>query len=355
MPTVRERDGRHQALVRIKKNGVIVHQETKTFDSEKLARAWGEQVEKRIKKVGVPGRSMDRKTLATLLTDYLEALEASSTVLRGRSSELMQLAADKIGHTALTDLQASTFTQFALRRRKDGAGPSTVMHNLATLRAVLNAAKPMFGYDLDGKMVAEAVAVSRRLGAVGKSDSRERLPTAKELDDIEADFNRIAAHPSTVIPMAQIMRLAVELPRRLGELCDIRWLDLDKKKRTVLLRDTKDPNEVRNELIAVPPSAMAIIDTLPVIDERVLPYKPESISAAWQRACARLGIEDLHFHDLRHAGITALFAQGLSIPEVAIISGHKNWAMLRRYTHPSVTALSEKLNAGIEEAPSTGA
>lgn len=49
---------------------------------------------------------------------------------------------------------------------------------------------------------------------------------------------------------------------------------------------------------------------------------------------------------LRHEGISRLFEQGISIPEVALISGHQSRAMLRRYTNLSAQTLSEKLNAG---------
>ncbi|MBW8829427.1 MAG: tyrosine-type recombinase/integrase, partial [Burkholderiales bacterium] len=44
-------------------------------------------------------------------------------------------------------------------------------------------------------------------------------------------------------------------------------------------------------------------------------------------------IKDLRFHDLRHTGITMLFWRGLRVEEVAIVSGHTNWAQLKRYTH----------------------
>ena len=52
---------------------------------------------------------------------------------------------------------------------------------------------------------------------------------------------------------------------------------------------------------------------------------------------------DLRFHDLRHEGITRLFDAGLSIPEVAMISGHKSWGMLKRYTHMSPKSVADKL------------
>jgi site-specific recombinase XerD len=46
-----------------------------------------------------------------------------------------------------------------------------------------------------------------------------------------------------------------------------------------------------------------------------------------------LKIEDLHFHDLRHEGTSRLFEAGFSIEQVALVTGHKDWKMPRRYTH----------------------
>jgi hypothetical protein len=41
----------------------------------------------------------------------------------------------------------------------------------------------------------------------------------------------------------------------------------------------------------------------------------------------------LQFHDLRHEAISRFFEMGLSVPEVALISGHRDMRMLFRYTH----------------------
>ena len=38
-------------------------------------------------------------------------------------------------------------------------------------------------------------------------------------------------------------------------------------------------------------------------------------------------------HDLRHEAVSRFFELGLSIPEVALISGHRDVRMLFRYTH----------------------
>ena len=51
----------------------------------------------------------------------------------------------------------------------------------------------------------------------------------------------------------------------------------------------------------------------------------------------------LRFHDLRHEAVSRFFEKGLSLPEVAAISGHKDPRMLMRYTHPKAEAIAVKL------------
>jgi site-specific recombinase XerD len=54
-----------------------------------------------------------------------------------------------------------------------------------------------------------------------------------------------------------------------------------------------------------------------------------------------LGIEDLDFHDLRHEGTSRLLEAGFAIEQVSLVTGHKDWKMLRRYTHLKPEALHE--------------
>jgi len=52
----------------------------------------------------------------------------------------------------------------------------------------------------------------------------------------------------------------------------------------------------------------------------------------------------LRFNDMRHEGISRLFEKGFQIPEVALVSGHKDWKMLKRYTNLRPENLLKKLN-----------
>ena len=63
----------------------------------------------------------------------------------------------------------------------------------------------------------------------------------------------------------------------------------------------------------------------------------------WERLKKRVGVVDLRFHDLRHEAISRFFEMGLSVPEVALISGHKDPRMLFRYTHLRAEDVAKKL------------
>ena len=89
---------------------------------------------------------------------------------------------------------------------------------------------------------------------------------------------------------------------------------------------------------------------MPKRKSEIFPYSPDAITANFTRACKLLGIEDLHFHDLRHDGISRLFEMGWNIPHVAAVSGHRSWVTLKRYTHIRETGDKYATWAGLQLA-----
>jgi len=73
------------------------------------------------------------------------------------------------------------------------------------------------------------------------------------------------------------------------------------------------------------------------------PMSANAVRLAWDRLKKKGNIKDLHFHDLRHEAISRFFEKGLSIPEVALISGHRDYKMLFRYTHLKAEDILRKL------------
>ena len=72
---------------------------------------------------------------------------------------------------------------------------------------------------------------------------------------------------------------------------------------------------------------------IPLHKAPLFSYSLRGLSGAFLRLCRRIGIDNLHFHDLRHEATSRLFEKGLNPVEVATITGHKDTRMLMRYTH----------------------
>jgi integrase len=112
--------------------------------------------------------------------------------------------------------------------------------------------------------------------------------------------------------------------------------DLNEQDRTITIRDRKHPTEKQGNDQEVPllGEAFDIVKRQPKTDKegRIFPVTDGTISSIFPRACNALKIEDLRFHDLRHEGVSRLFEKGYTIEQVALVSGHRDWKMLARYT-----------------------
>jgi integrase len=131
---------------------------------------------------------------------------------------------------------------------------------------------------------------------------------------------------------------------RRGEILNMHWRDVSYEKRTLRVPITKNGHA---RTIPLSSRALALLRTLSdartLGTERILPVTENAAKMAWKRLAKRARLEDLRFHDLRHEAISRFFEKGLNVPEVALISGHRDPRMLFRYTHPRAEDVAAKL------------
>lgn len=188
---------------------------------------------------------------------------------------------------------------------------------------------------MDPLAIPDACRVLRKLGMVSKSEERSRRPTLAELDKLMEHFFERQARPKAQIDMPKMIAFAIFSTRRQEEITRIRWEDLDESRHAVLVRDMKNPGQkIGNDVWChLPDEAWAILQSMPKKEKEIFPYNAKLVSASFTRACPMLGIEDLHFHDLRHEGVSRLFEMDWDTPRVSSVSGHWDWNSIRRYTH----------------------
>ena len=317
----------HTAQILIKRGGKIVHREAKTFERKLVAKAW---LARRETELAEPG-SLERRpdpTLAVAIDRYIA--ESKKTPGRTKEQVLRTIKTYDLAEMQCSKITSSEIIAFA---QALPVQPQTVQNYLSHLAAVFAVAKPAWGYALDRQAIKDAFVVAKRLGVTAKGNSRDRRPTLDELDRLMVHFGQIKSRRPESVPMQKIISFAIFSTRRQEEITRIAWGDYQQNR--VLVRDMKHPGDKKGNdtWCDLPPEASAIIDTMPRTGKCIFPYSTEAISAAFTRACKMLGIEDLHFHDLRHDGVSRLFEMGKTIPQTASVSGHRSWQSLSRYTH----------------------
>ena len=305
-----------------------------TFQLKSEAKNWATAIEAQASHVAAGGFAPVPKssTLADLIDKYTETF----TKLPGRTkTATLAMLKREIGKVKLASLNAVVLRDFIDLRQKAGAGGVTIAADLSFLSAVLKWGKHARHLDLPERLALEARASLSHRGLNTRSTEREREPNDDELERLYALWD---CNKRQKVPMSLICRFALATGMRQAEICRLEIKDLDRVGKSIIIRDRKDPRQKLGNHQTVPllPAAWAIVEALAKdrLSGYLFPYQGVSVSAAFTRGCKAVEppIIDLHFHDLRHRATASFFRMGLDIPQVALLTGHKTWAMLRRYT-----------------------
>jgi integrase len=335
----RRKDGSTGYLAQIikKRDGRIVLREAQTFDRKAAAQAW---IAKRESDLATPD-GLERSLVPKgTLSDAIDKYTATSRREIGRTKEqvLRSIKGYDIAGMDCAAIRSSDIVDFAEELSK-GRKPQTVGNYISHLSAVFRIARPAWGLPLNYQTMREAHLVLNTMGITSKSAKRERRPTLAEINTLMQHFAERAERAPQSTPMHKIVAFALFSTRRQEEITRITWNDLDEPHSRILVRDMKHPGQkIGNDVwVELPDEALAIIKAMPRIKSEVFPYSTDAISASFTRVCHLLQIKDLHFHDLRHDGVSRLFEMGRTIPQVASVSGHRSWQSLQRYTHLRAT------------------
>lgn len=131
--------------------------------------------------------------------------------------------------------------------------------------------------------------------------------------------------------LAWIVRLAIETGMRQSEILNLRVQDVDLGSRVARLADTKN-----NTARTVPLSTSATAALRSAISNPLRPKetnlvffgepghdgkrRPYQFTKIWGDIKEAVGIDNLHFHDLRHEAVSRLVEGGLSDQEVITIA-----------------------------------
>jgi integrase len=307
-----------------------VRKRKKIGPSKQIAELALAQVQVKLAKGEYLGIYEEKKlTLRQFAPEYLaysQANKATSSYRRDQGIIEKRLL-PYFGDQYLSDISVA-LTEHYKAERLTHVDPATVNKELNCLKAMLN--KAVAWQHLNTNPLAGMALLKEPPG-------RLRYLSLEEKDRL--------LDACTVSPyLRPLVTLAIYTGMRRGELLGLRWGDVDLKRRTISLHQTKN-NERR--VLPLNQTAAAVLKTLPrhLDSDRLFPgINGNMVVMAFRRACQRAGIRDCRFHDLRHTFGSHLAMAGFNLRTIQQLLGHKDLRMTMRYAHLSAEHLQHAVH-----------
>jgi integrase len=317
----------------------------KTFRIKRDAENWARTTEDEIiRGIYVPRAQSEKMKLSDAIDRYLKEVTPTKkpTTQRAEIFRAEQIRS-KLGKYSLASLSSNVIGKYRDERLGEGKSNSTVRLELALLGHLYNVA-------IKEWQVGMLINPVQNIRKPAPDKGRDRRLVANEEERL---LKACDEHSNPLL--GWIVRLALYTAMRRGEIINLTRADIDMKKRTVYLADTKNDesrtvpltnkaHETLNEVLkfSVRPEGTDLLFFGEAgKDGKRRPYVLDSV---WRSALVRAEISNLRFHDLRHEATSRFIEADLSDQQVASITGHKSMQMLKRYTHLRSEDLVDKIS-----------
>lgn len=329
MATFLKRGGKYQVLIRRKGFATSC----RTFHTKADAEQWARHMEIKADRgdLPTPVKVLDGYKVRDILKRYRDEVTVKKRSAHTEVYVINAFLRESIANLTMAQITTAHFSTYREKRLKS-INPATMNRQLGIIRHAFDVAMREWDIPLRENPLA-------KLKKLKVNDARTRRLEAREFEAIE----KAASHCRNPFIMP-LIRLAIETALRRGELLALQWKDIDLEARTAFIPVAKNGH---SRTIPLTSEAVRILEGIRDMKaDRKNVFSGVSGNAAdqaWDRIVKRAGIENLRFHDLRHEAISRFFERGLSVPEVALISGHRDFRMLFRYTHLKAEDVAAKL------------
>ena len=311
--------------VRIRRGGIEL---SETFRTKGEASAWAAQREVEIDG-GKIGRVPDR-SFGDLLRRYIEEVTPGHGSAHWEGVQIRRLLGesktstpDPLIHVRLPDLAPTNFTAWRDRRLAT-VKPGTVLRERNLLSAICTTAVKEWRWLRenplkDAPMPKEPPARTRRI-------------KPEEVDAIllACGYERDQVPQTKQARVGAAWLWAIETAMRAGEICALRWVDLDVASRVAHVRAVEQGAKKtgRSRVVPLSTEALRLVEQCRGLDgDRVFGLQSPILDALFRKARDRAMVEGLTFHDSRAEALTRL-SKKLDVMQLARVSGHKDIRLL---------------------------
>lgn len=325
-------DGKTTYRVRVRLKGYPI--QTASFDRLTDAKKWAQHTEAAIRE-GRHFKTAEAKkhTFSDMVDRYIKDVLPTKPKQASKQAQQLEWWKSHLGHYLLADITPALIVQFrdelanGETYRGTQRSPATVVRYMAALSHTFTIAVNEWQWLEDSPM--------RKVKKPKESGGRVRF-----LEDDERIALLEACKESSNDWLYLCVTLALSTGMRQGELMTLQWKDVNLKDNYIILHDTKNGERRRVPLVGHALELLQDHNKVRRIDSKLLfpgknLEKPIDLRRPFNDALKQAGINDFHWHDLRHCTASYLAMNGASLAEIAEVLGHKTLAMVKRYAHLS--------------------
>lgn len=325
----------YRVMVRLKGHPI----QSATFERKTDAKKWAQDTESNIR-AGRHFQTTEAKkhTLKELIErykkDYVGQLKSGKDRIRH-----LNWWQGELGAYMLSDIRPPLIVEHKEKllqetiKRGGKRSPATTNRYLAALSHMFTIGMKDYGWVEENPVL--------KISKPKEPRGRVRFLSDKER---KALLKACKAHSDTLYT---IVVIALSTGARKNEIMSLCWSDVDTKRGSIILHDTKNgerrtlPLQGHALELVKERSKIRSLHTKLLFPSRRNPKKQMEIQRIWDDAIIVAKIENFRFHDLRHSAASYLAMNGASIAEIAEVLGHKTLQMVKRYAHLSETHTSK--------------
>ncbi|HLO79247.1 MAG TPA: site-specific integrase [Magnetospirillum sp.] len=346
---------------------------TQTFENKTQAAKWAKAVEVAVENGSWPVRELlphhlvetyfppvpepeenaphDGWTLERALEHYLKTVSEKKKGYRQDRNLVAWWQRQPIAKKLLTEVTADDLQAHIVRRLAEGRSNSTIRNEVFLISGLYKVASERTSLDGWGLISLENPVAHVRLPKP-PAPRKRRLEDAEDDDGKSEEERMLAALRAGTDgeQMVLVYVLALDTGMRLSELLDVRVGQV-KRTRGGRYIERPDSKNGHPRKVVLTRRAGTTLDTLLAKlpedadkDRRLFTLDANQVDYRWRKARKAAGVKGLHFHDLRHEGLSRMAEKGLTIGELAEQSGHRTAQVLLRYVNAKVSEVAKKLD-----------
>lgn len=316
----------------IRHEGKKIQRSLETSD-KKLAQA----IEAKIRTELVEGKYFDKpigetKTFRDMMARFMKehAQKVSLNTQKSYSSSLKHLL-KFFGNMALSEITVKKINEYKQARKASGGGAPCINRSLAMLSKAFNLAFKEWEWIKENPVLK----VSRDK----ENSGRDRWLMGDEENGL------LENSPQW---LRDIIIFALHTGLRQNELLSLTWDRVDLFRKTIIIQETKNgkPRTIPLDQIALDvliekSKVRNLKSGLIFLSNVMTKINCQNLIRAFYAALEKTGIQDFHFHDLRHTFATRLAQRGYDLYKLSKLLGHYDISMTQRYAHHCLGSLRD--------------